>query len=78
MFVICARGVFAVPGAELIMMPLRPLVMSVERRQMSHRDSPYEARKHANDAPAGPAPTIKKSVSVTLELCPFEECRPVS
>ena len=43
----CALGVSAVPGADAMRIPFRP----------------YVARKHAKDAPAGPAPTMRKSVS---------------
>jgi hypothetical protein len=45
-----------VPGAELIIRPFKP----------------YLARKHASDAPAGPAPTIRRSVSSVTEA--GEEC----
>jgi hypothetical protein len=41
-----ARGVKAVPGADDIRIPV----------------SECEARKHARDAPAGPAPMMRKSV----------------
>jgi hypothetical protein len=48
---ICALGVSAVPGAELITRPFRP----------------YLPRKHASDAPVGPAPTIRRSVSSVVD-----------
>jgi hypothetical protein len=41
-----ARGVAAVPGAEESRMPVRKC----------------EARKQTRDAPAGPAPSMRKSV----------------
>jgi hypothetical protein len=44
--------VSAVPGAELIISPFKL----------------YLARKHAREAPAGPAPTIRRSVSTDVEV----------
>ena len=50
--VMCVRGVSAVLDAALIM---RPLI-------------PWDERKHASAAPAGPVPTIKTSPTVTTGL----------
>jgi hypothetical protein len=44
--------VSAVPDAELIISPFKL----------------YLARKHANEAPAGPAPTIRRSISTNVEV----------
>jgi hypothetical protein len=46
--VMWARGSLAVPGAAEIMIPVKP----------------WEARKHAREAPAGPAPTTRYGVSM--------------
>jgi hypothetical protein len=43
-----ARGSFAVPAAADMMIPVRP----------------WEARKQAREAPAGPAPTMRYGVSM--------------
>ena len=43
-----ARGSFAVPAAAEMMIPVRP----------------WEARKQAREAPAGPAPTMRYGVSM--------------
>jgi hypothetical protein len=48
MFVIWALGVSALVDAELIMSPVIP----------------WEERKHASEAPAGPVPTISTSMSM--------------
>ena len=54
-FVMCALGVSDVPGAADNMMPVRP----------------WEARKHASEAPAGPAPTMRNGVSMTCSSSPL-------
>lgn len=48
----CARGVGEGPGAEEIRRPCRP----------------WEARKQAREAPAGPVPIIKRSISTIVAV----------
>ena len=65
--VICARGVSAVPLLAAIIMPVLPGEGSVfNSRVVEGPNGPYEARKHARLPPAGPAPTIRRSVLIGL------------
>jgi hypothetical protein len=54
----CARGVLAVPGAALTMIPFRPRghLLFLLEAVTGPLNIPYEVKKHASDAPAGPAP----------------------
>ncbi len=65
MFVICALGVSAVPGVAASMMPFKPGVLSTLSSDLPKEFLPCCARKHAREAPAGPAPIINRSVSTT-------------
>jgi hypothetical protein len=70
-FVMWARGESAVPGAAARTMPFSPANSSAflpygglqEALVVESGNGPCEARKQARDAPAGPAPTMRRSVS---------------
>ena len=63
MLVMCALGVSAVLGVDAIIIPFNPGRRSTSSSGGQGQFLPFCARKHARAAPAGPAPTIKRSVS---------------
>ncbi len=70
MLVMCALGVFAVLGVDATIIPFSPGSRSTSSSRGQGKFLPFCARKHARAAPAGPAPTIKRSAStVTDPFC---------
>lgn len=65
MLVMCALGVSALPGAEPSIIPFNPIhgQLSTETRLNLVGCLPCEAKKPANDAPAGPVPIMRRSVT---------------
>lgn len=71
--VMWARGVLAVPGAAPIIVPVRPvrfcLSTAADRYLLVGNVVPWDARKQASEAPAGPHPITRKSVSMMPFSC---------
>ena len=77
MFVMCALGVSDVVEATLTIMPVRPFAIvqypAIPRGGHStyRVGLPWEARKQAKEAPAGPVPMISVSMLIVAALSEF-------
>lgn len=67
-FVIWALGVSAVLGVEASISPFKPANCQRPIFGISWEYIPCCTKKHASEAPAGPAPMIKRSISMILSL----------